>query len=100
MSSSYSVSLVALENAVTHAGQVGRNIGDLLTALEENVQHKLASWTGEAQKSYRECKARWDAAAAEIPSSLVVARATLEAIAEQYDRAEKAAIDTFFGGIH
>src|SRR5262245_26067933 len=96
----YSVSLVALENAVIHADEIGAGIGRLLDELEGNVSAKLASWTGEAQRSYQACKARWDAAASQMPQTLAAARATLEAIAEQYDAAEKAAIDTFFGGIH
>jgi WXG100 family type VII secretion target len=71
-----------------------------LAVLENDVGKNLATWTGDARQSYTTCKARWDQAASQIPTTLVATRATLESIAEQYDAAEKAAIDTFFGGIH
>jgi 6 kDa early secretory antigenic target len=96
----YSVSLSVLENAVTHADQTGISIERLLGELEDHVSAKLAHWTGDAQDAYRTCKARWDEAARQMPASLAAARATLETIAEQYDAAEKNAIETFFGGIH
>lgn len=96
----YSVSLVALESAVTHAAETGTSIGRLLDELENDVSARLSTWTGEAQASYQACKARWDAAAAQMPVTLSAARTTLEAIAEQYNAAEKAAIDTFFSQTH
>lgn len=99
MSGTYSVSLQALENAVVHADTVGTAIGNLLAELEGDVEQKLSSWTGDARESYITCKRQWDQAAAEMPTSLATARQTLEVIAEQYDAAEKSAIDTFFGGI-
>jgi WXG100 family type VII secretion target len=91
----YSVKLTSLENAVTHADEVGNAISGLLNTLNENVQRTLATWTGDAQAAYRAQKTVWDNAAAAIPASLAQARSTLEAIAEQYDAAEKAAINAF-----
>jgi WXG100 family type VII secretion target len=93
----YSVSLINLETAVTHADEIKGSIQSLLNELEGNVQAKLASWTGDAQAAYRTQKTVWDNAAAAMPESLAQARITLESIAEQYDAAEKAAIDAFFG---
>jgi uncharacterized protein YukE len=68
--------------------------------METNVQGKLTSWTGDAQAAYKVRQARWDEASRQMPDTRAAPRATLESIAEQYDAAEKAAIDTFFDGIH
>jgi ESAT-6 family protein len=100
MDGTYSVSLLTLEHAVAHTDEIGASIGRLLAELEANVAAKLGSWTGDAQQSYGRCKARWDQAAEQIPSTLTATRATLESIAERYDAAERSAIETFFGGIH
>jgi WXG100 family type VII secretion target len=92
----YSVSLLALENAVINAGEISANITKLLDELDTHVQAKLATWTGDAQIAYKEAKGRWDAAKTRMPANLAAARVTLEDLAEKYDAAEKAAIDTFF----
>lgn len=96
--SGYSVSLVDLEQAVDHADQVGRNISSALTTLEGDVKGHLASWTGDAQAAYNAAKAQWDQISQQMPATLSAARSTLEAIAEQYDNAERSAISTFFNG--
>jgi WXG100 family type VII secretion target len=92
----YSVSLLALQNAVIHADETGAAITRLLGELDTHVQARLATWTGDAQFAYAQAKARWDGAAQRMPTTLAAARATLESIAEQYNAAERAAIDTFF----
>ncbi|HYQ64008.1 WXG100 family type VII secretion target [Actinophytocola sp.] len=92
----YSVSLLALESAVISAGETSANIAKLLGELDTHVQGKLATWTGDAQLAYKAAKDLWDAAKERMPTSLAAARTTLENIAEQYDAAEKAAIDMFF----
>ena len=97
MSGTYSVSLSALENAVSNADQVGSNITRLLHELEADVQQRLAMWTGDAQAAYQAAKTQWDSIAAQMPATLTAARATLESIGIQYDSAERAAIATFGG---
>lgn len=95
----YSVSLLALEGAVIHADETSANITRLLGELDAHVRAKLATWTGDAQLAYTQAKERWDAASQRMPATLAAARATLESIAEQYNAAERAAIDTFFDSI-
>lgn len=95
----YSVSLFALQNAVTRAGETSASITKLLDELDTHVQAKLTTWTGDAQLAYAGAKARWDGAAKRMPTTLAATRATLESIAEQYNAAERAAIDTFFNTV-
>lgn len=93
----YSVSLPAMNNCISDMDSIGKNITNLLDDLETSCQQTLASWTGESQTYYWAAKRQWDAAAQHMPAALATATSTLQQIAEEYLRAERAGVQTFGG---
>jgi WXG100 family type VII secretion target len=79
---------VALETART-MGSITQNIKGMLDELDRNVRSSLQDWTSDAKDAYEASKLKWDAAAAQMPTSLAAAQTALGQIIDDYLRTEK-----------
>jgi WXG100 family type VII secretion target len=93
----FSYQMQELLQAIDQADATAKQISQQLDTMNGAVQGGLASWTGDARNEYTTRKAGWDATSQEMPTTLTATRVTLEQIAEVYDQAEKAAIQSLAG---
>jgi WXG100 family type VII secretion target len=87
---------VALETART-MGHITTNIKDMLDELDRNVRSSLQDWTSDARNAYEASKLEWDAAAAQMPTSLAAAQTALGQIIDDFLRTEKYGMNIWSG---
>jgi early secretory antigenic target protein ESAT-6 len=93
----YEVSIPNMNAAVGDVQQVATAISNLLNELNADCQTTLSTWTGDAQAQYHAAQAKWNAAAANMPTAIQTGAQTLSSIADGYARAEQAGMNTFGG---
>ncbi|MDT0202158.1 WXG100 family type VII secretion target [Nocardioides sp. AE5] len=66
-----------------------------LDDLESNLQPMLQTWDGEAREAYFQCKQQWDAAAAQMATTLQQIGQAVGTAQANYQGAENAAKNTW-----
>jgi WXG100 family type VII secretion target len=89
----FNYQMQVLLNTIDDADARARSLKETLDSMDSTARQTLSTWTGAAQDEYNVRQAQWTQLADKMPSTLQVARITLEQIAETYDQAEKGAID-------
>jgi WXG100 family type VII secretion target len=84
----YTVNMSNVQEVAEQMGVLAGKISDALTNLEGELQSTLAEWTSSARDAYNTCKAKWDAAAAQMATQAVNAQNSLSQIQDQYANAE------------
>ncbi|MEU6220129.1 hypothetical protein ABZ845_21820 [Streptomyces sp. NPDC047022] len=68
-----------------------------LTELDEAARGSLAHWTKDAREAYNVAKAKWDAAAKQMPIQAKMAAEGLTHIHHAYGQGEKFGVDLWNG---
>jgi 6 kDa early secretory antigenic target len=84
-SANFGVLSSSAENFAIVAGTLQKELDE----LESSLQQKLAQWDGNARHQYRVCKARWDAAAADMQRVIQKLGLAIGTAHDNYSAAEK-----------
>ena len=84
----YTVNLSNVQEVADQMGVLAGKISGALSLLESELQSTLADWTSDARDAYNVAKAKWDAAAAEMPQQAARAQSSLSQIHDAYANAE------------
>ncbi|MFB9909045.1 WXG100 family type VII secretion target [Allokutzneria oryzae] len=93
----YTVTFGRVQGVLSEMAAIDSQIKSMLAKLEQDAQHNLAQWNSDAQLAYRDCKAKWDHSARQMPVLLAQARTALGDIMAGYTGAEKAGTEMFGG---
>ncbi|MFD9890253.1 WXG100 family type VII secretion target [Amycolatopsis sp. NPDC058986] len=89
----YTIDFGRVQGVLEQMEGVDKQIKTMLGTLESNTEKSLAEWQSEAKASYQQCKAKWDASAAQMPVLLAQARQALAEIMTSYGKAENQGSD-------
>ena len=87
----------ALDQAAADCAQGVRNIEARMDRLASELAPLSSEWSGQAQATYVECKARWDAAIAEMAALLAQTSTAVTQSNSDYIRADIAGANQFGG---
>jgi 6 kDa early secretory antigenic target len=76
-------------------GSTHAKLVSTLDDLEANLQPMLQTWDGQAREAYYQCKKEWDAAAAQMATTLQQIGQAVSTANENYQAAEKAATNNW-----
>jgi WXG100 family type VII secretion target len=85
----YTVNMSNVSEVVEQMSSIAAQINTLVQDLDSSTQSSLAEWTSSARDVFNQCKAKWDAAAADMSVQAQNASASLGSINENYALAEK-----------
>jgi WXG100 family type VII secretion target len=84
----YTVNMSNVQEVAAEMGAISQRISSLLEDLDNGSKQNLAEWTSSARDAYNVCKAKWDAAAADMAVQAVNAQNSLGSITDNYANAE------------
>lgn len=87
--SSYSFNFMLADETLDHMNRINSTITSELADLEHQVEAHLAEWDGAVKDAYWDAKAKWNAAAQQMPVALEAGRNTLYNISDGYGSAEQ-----------
>ena len=85
----YTVQMEQVDTIVGEMNSITQRINQTLSELESQAKANLAEWTSDAQETYVQVKAQWDAAAADMTAKSASATQMLGTINEYYSNGER-----------
>ncbi|MFI6444303.1 WXG100 family type VII secretion target [Kitasatospora sp. NPDC050543] len=85
----YTVQMEQVDYIVGEMHAITQKINQTLAQLESQAKTHLAEWTSDAQQTYQQVKAQWDAAAADMTAKSDAAVSMLGTINEFYANGER-----------
>lgn len=95
--STYAVQMEQVDYIVGEMKAISDQLQGTLKNLDDQANMHLAEWTGDAQATYYEVKARWDAAAADMQMMAANATTMLGNINETYGEGERRGVNLWQG---
>ncbi|MEW2520814.1 WXG100 family type VII secretion target [Actinacidiphila alni] len=88
----YTVQMEQVDTIVGEMNAITQRINQTLADLDNQAKVNLAEWTSDAQATYAQVKAQWDAAAADMTQKAAQATQQLGNINEYYSQGERAGV--------
>ncbi|BBB02278.1 hypothetical protein RVR_10138 [Actinacidiphila reveromycinica] len=88
----YTVQMEQVDVIVGEMNAITQRINQALQDLDNQAKVNLAEWTSDAQATYAQVKAQWDAAAADMTQKAALATQQLGSINEYYSQGERAGV--------
>ena len=85
----YTVQMEQVDYIVGEMNSITQKINQTLADLDNQSKVNLQEWTSDAQQTYIQVKAQWDAAAADMTSKAATATQLLGSINEYYSNGER-----------
>ncbi|MFC1408810.1 WXG100 family type VII secretion target [Streptacidiphilus sp. N1-12] len=85
----YTVQMEQVDFIVGEMNSITQKINQTLADLDNQSKVNLAEWTSDAQETYAQVKAQWDAAAADMTAKAAAATQMLGNINEFYSNGER-----------
>lgn len=85
----YTVQMEQVDFIVGEMNSITQKINQTLADLDNQSKVNLAEWTSDAQETYAQVKAQWDAAAADMTAKSAAATQMLGNINEYYANGER-----------
>ena len=85
----YTVQMEQVDYIVGEMHSIPQRINQTLTELDNAAKMHLSEWTSDAQQTYQQVKAQWDAAAADMTQKAASATQMLGEINEYYSSGER-----------
>ncbi|MFE4631700.1 WXG100 family type VII secretion target [Streptomyces mirabilis] len=85
----YTVQMEQVDYIVGEMNSITQRINGTLTDLDSEAKMRLSEWTSDAQQTYQQVKAQWDAAAADMTQKAATASQMLGQINEYYSSGER-----------
>jgi uncharacterized protein YukE len=85
----YTVQMEQVDFIVGEMNSITQKINQTLADLDNQSKVNLAEWTSDAQETYIQVKAKWDAAAADMTAKAAAATQMLGNINEYYSNGER-----------
>jgi WXG100 family type VII secretion target len=93
----YTVQMEQVDYIVGEMQAITQKIQTTLTTLDDQSKMNLAEWTSDAQQTYYEVKAKWDAAAADMQNMATQATQMLGTINQSYSDGERQGVNLWQG---
>lgn len=84
----YYFNFVRAQAVIVNLGSANQKLKALLEQQDIDVRNAVRQWDSEAEKQYKAAKARWDAAADQLPVILTGASQTLSGVSDLLFRTE------------
>ncbi|MCX4744008.1 hypothetical protein OG455_00515 [Kitasatospora sp. NBC_01287] len=85
----YTVQMEQVDFIVGEMNSITQKINQTLADLDSQSKINLSEWTSDAQETYAQVKAQWDAAAADMTAKAAAATQMLGNINEYYSNGER-----------
>ena len=93
----YTVQMGQVDFIVGEMQSITQKLQQTLTTLDDQAKMNLAEWTSDAQQTYVEVKAKWDAAAADMQIMAAQATTMLGDINQSYSNGERQGVSLWQG---
>lgn len=85
----------ALQQAAADMAQANKDIDNRLDTLEQELNPLRNDWSGQAQATYVQAKAKWDQQIRELNAILAQAGNSVTTSQQEYDQADKRGASAF-----